>query len=156
MCPYCHGISLTMHGELLSLNGNCPDCLTGHFVYCDEAVSFWGGVDPNSGIIIDKQHPQYGQSLAGKICFFTQLKGSTAAPGILLEWLCSDAAPLLIITREFEPMVYSAYAMKEAIYTNINSYYSWLKNELNLNYLHENTMAKITRSSLLILTNKSI
>ena len=30
-------------------------------------LSFWGGVDPDTGNIIDIHHPNYGECVAGKI-----------------------------------------------------------------------------------------
>ena len=49
------------HGVLL-----VPGAAAGPVVCCDEGLSFWGGVDPDTGRIIDAHHPNHGQDLAGR------------------------------------------------------------------------------------------
>lgn len=59
----------------------------------EEAISFWGGVDCQSGQIIDKNHPQCGANIAGKILILPGTRGSTASPGALLEALVAGVGP---------------------------------------------------------------
>ena len=40
-------------------------------------ISFFGGVDPDSGLIVEKDHELEGQSISGKILVFPTGKGST-------------------------------------------------------------------------------
>ena len=35
----------------------------GEVLHADVGLSFWGGVDPESGIVIDEHHPLRGQSM---------------------------------------------------------------------------------------------
>ena len=44
-----------LHGESIS----------GQILRLDEPLSFWGGLDPSTGEIIDQAHPQAGASMAG-------------------------------------------------------------------------------------------
>ena len=37
----------------------------GDVVVCDEGLSFWGGVDPDTGVIFDIHHPNCGEQLSG-------------------------------------------------------------------------------------------
>ena len=60
-------------------------------------VSFWGGVDPLTGRIIDATHPQHGADITGRIVFSPGLKGSTAGPGALLEAIAAGHAPAALI-----------------------------------------------------------
>lgn len=39
----------------------------GPVIHMAEALSFWGGVDPDTGCVIDVHHPQHGVSLTGAI-----------------------------------------------------------------------------------------
>lgn len=68
----------------------------------DAPLSFWGGVDPESGCIIDRQHPQCGVRVTGRVLVLPGVRGSTAAPGALLELLVSGAGPAALLTRRFE------------------------------------------------------
>ena len=68
-------------------------------------ISLWGGVDPRTGTIIDNRHPQYGQSIAGKILAMKRSIGSSSGSSILLELLQRDIGPLAIILIETDFIV---------------------------------------------------
>jgi predicted aconitase with swiveling domain len=70
-----------------------------------EAISFFGGVDPNTGTVIDKNHQLFNKSVAGKILIFTTGKGSTVGSYVLYQLAKNGAAPIGIICREAEPIV---------------------------------------------------
>ncbi len=72
-------------GQLLSLSAD---------------ISFWGGVDPCSGRIIDTRHPQYGQCMAGKILVMNRSIGSSSGSSVLLELFQRKLAPAGIILAE--------------------------------------------------------
>lgn len=63
----------------------------------DEPLSFWGGVDPESGEIIERRHPQFGQSVAGKIVSMPTGRGSSSASSILAEVLRRGCGPVGIV-----------------------------------------------------------
>ncbi|NNE96801.1 MAG: DUF126 domain-containing protein [Acidimicrobiales bacterium] len=70
------------------------------FVRLDEPLSFWGGFDAATGTIIDRSHPQHGQSLAGKLVAMPGSKGSSGTPGVLGEAIRRGTGPsALIITK---------------------------------------------------------
>ncbi|MEM3953084.1 MAG: DUF126 domain-containing protein, partial [Nitrososphaerota archaeon] len=48
-----------------------------------QPISFLGGVDPETGIVIEKGHELEGRSIAGKILVFPRGKGSTVSSYIL-------------------------------------------------------------------------
>lgn len=60
-------------------------------------ISFWGGVDPRSGTIIDVRHPERGASIAGKVLFIPATVGSSTASTILLELVHCGKAPAAIV-----------------------------------------------------------
>ena len=49
------------------------------------AIGFLGGVDPDSGVVLDPGHPLQGQSIAGKILVFPHGKGSTVGSYTILR-----------------------------------------------------------------------
>jgi predicted aconitase with swiveling domain len=66
----------------------------------DSPLSFWGGVDPASGRIIDQAHPQAGASVAGKIVAMPGSRGSSGTPGVLGESLRRGVGPVgMIVTK---------------------------------------------------------
>ena len=63
-------------------------------------ISFWGGVDPKTGNIIDARHPERGQSIADKILVLPGTIGSSSASAVLLELVHANRAPAAIIMPE--------------------------------------------------------
>ena len=63
-------------------------------------ISFWGGVDPRSGEIIDARHPQRGQSVADMVLALPGTIGSSSASAVLLELVHAGKAPAAILIAE--------------------------------------------------------
>jgi len=70
-----------------------------------EDISLWGGVDPLSGMVIDRRHPQFGESVTGKILAMNRSIGSSSGSSILLELLQRNIGPLGIILIEVDFIV---------------------------------------------------
>jgi hypothetical protein len=68
-------------------------------------ISFYGGVDPNTGIIIEKGHELQGQSVKGKILVFPQGKGSTVGSYTLYRMKKNGVAPAGMINKECETII---------------------------------------------------
>lgn len=68
-------------------------------------ISFYGGVDPNTGVVIEKGHELQGESVKGKILVFPQGKGSTVGSYTLYRMKKNGAAPAGMINRECETIV---------------------------------------------------
>jgi len=60
-------------------------------------ISFWGGVDPRSGRIIDQRHPQCGLGVAGTVLALPGTIGSSSASAVLLELVHAGKAPAAIL-----------------------------------------------------------
>ena len=77
----------------------------GDVVVCNEGVSFWGGVDPDTGVIIDIHHPNCGEQLSGKIVLMPTSRGSCSGSGVLLQLAQNGNAPAALIFRETEDIL---------------------------------------------------
>ena len=62
-------------------------------------LSFWGGVDPSSGAIIDARHPQHGRCIAGTVLALPGTIGSSSSSSVLLELIHKGRAPAALILR---------------------------------------------------------
>ena len=77
----------------------------GEVIKSSEPMSFYGGVDPETGVVAEKDHPLEGKSIKGKILVFPTGKGSTVG-SYTMYWLKkSGAAPKAIINKECETIV---------------------------------------------------
>ncbi len=63
-------------------------------------ISFWGGVDPKTGVISDSRHPQSGESIAGRVLLVPATVGSSSAAAILLELVYAGLAPAAVVLHE--------------------------------------------------------
>ena len=77
----------------------------GEVLKSTEPVSFFGGVDPDTGVVVEKGHPLEGKSVKGKVLVFPTGKGSTVGSYTLYRLKKNNAAPLAIINKECETIV---------------------------------------------------
>jgi len=70
-----------------------------------QPISFYGGVDPNTGVVIEKGHELQGISVKGKILVFPQGKGSTVGSYTLYRLKKNGMAPAGMVNRECETIV---------------------------------------------------
>lgn len=68
-------------------------------------ISFWGGVAPKSGRIIDVRHPQHGETIAGKVLFLPGTIGSSSASAVLLELVHAGLAPAALVLHEADAIL---------------------------------------------------
>jgi predicted aconitase with swiveling domain len=87
---------VTLQGEVL-LPGPAS---TAAALVLTAPISFWGGVDPKSGAIVDPRHPESGQSVAGRVLLVPETIGSSSAAAILLELVHRGQAPAAIVLHQ--------------------------------------------------------
>ena len=89
-----------MKGRMIS-----PGKVKGEAIVSPEPIGFFGGVDPDTGIVIKKGHDLEGKNISGKILVFPTGRGSTVGSYILYRLKKNNVAPLAIINEECEPIV---------------------------------------------------
>lgn len=88
----------------------------GQVLATGQTISFWGGVDPVNGRIIDPRHELYHQSIKGRVLAFPYGKGSAAAPMVLLELAKQGTAPSAIINIETDPLLVAGTIISKHFY----------------------------------------
>lgn len=81
-----------------------------------EPLSLWGGLDPETGDIIDQRHPQWGQNVTGRVLVMPVGKGSSSASSILLEAVRLGKAPAAILLREPDAILALGAAVAREMY----------------------------------------
>lgn len=71
----------------------------------NQPISFYGGVDPETGLVIGKGHEIEGETISGKILVFPYGIGSTVGSYILYRLRKNNKAPAGIINQYCEPIV---------------------------------------------------
>ena len=82
----------------------------------EEPLSFWGGIDPHTGLITDKRHPQWGESIAGRVLMLARTRGSTSSPGALVEAIRLGNGPSKIVIGEADMTIISAAFVARVLY----------------------------------------
>ena len=87
----------TLHGRSI-----CPGQAQGLALVTRMPVSFFGGVDPETGIVLERGHELEGQSIAGRVLIFPTGKGSTVGSYTLYRLKHAGCAPAAILNAECE------------------------------------------------------
>jgi predicted aconitase with swiveling domain len=77
----------------------------GKALVSNEPVSFFGGVNPDTGVIEEEGHPLQGRSVSNKVLVFPRGKGSTVGSYTLYRMKREGTAPVAILNRECETIV---------------------------------------------------
>jgi len=77
----------------------------GKAIVSRQPISFFGGVDPKKGVVIEKDHELYGKTIRGKVLVFPYGKGSTVGSYVLFSLAKHHVAPVAIINLETETIV---------------------------------------------------
>jgi uncharacterized protein len=86
----------------------------GPVVRLAEPLSFWGGFDAETGLIIDRRHPDLGRSLTGRIVVMHAARGSSSGSSVLAEAIRRGTAPaaFVLATRDAILTVGAAVALE--------------------------------------------
>ncbi len=77
----------------------------GEALVSSDGISFYGGVEPETGKVVEKGHPLEGQSVTGKILVFPTGKGSTVGSYTMYDMKKRGTAPAAILNKEIETIV---------------------------------------------------
>lgn len=94
-----------MEAKILRGRPIVPGHCSGLALVSTKPISFLGGVDYNSGIIIEKDHDLKGKSMKGRILCFPHGHGSTAGSYVLYSLAKKGFAPKAIINQRADPVV---------------------------------------------------
>jgi uncharacterized protein len=83
----------------------CPGLASGEVLVLAEPLSFWGGLDPVTGLLIDGHHPQVGANLTGRVLVMPGGRGSSSSSSVLAEAIRRGTAPAAIVLGEADAIV---------------------------------------------------
>ena len=62
-------------------------------LHADVGLSFWGGVEPATGVVIDRTHPLFGECVAGKILCIPNGRGSSTGSQVIESTEIEERGP---------------------------------------------------------------
>ncbi len=82
-----------------------PGKATADAIVSDEPIGFYGGVDIETGIVIERGHPLEGECVTGKVLVFPRGKGSTVGSYVIYGLEKNNVGPVAIVNEETETIV---------------------------------------------------
>jgi predicted aconitase with swiveling domain len=77
----------------------------GEAIVTKDGISFYGGVDPDTGKVVEVGHELEGQSITGKILIFPTGKGSTVGSYTMYRMKKNKTAPAAIINEQIDTII---------------------------------------------------
>ena len=105
--------SITIHAKPI-----IPGSAAGDALVSAEPLSFWGGINPRTGEIIDRRHEKSGRIITGKIFFFPNGRGSSTSSGILMECVRNQTAPAAIVNSSIDAILALGSIVSDELYNN--------------------------------------
>jgi len=76
----------------------------------------WGGLNPKTGEIIDRRHPQAGTIITDTVLVLPWGRGSSSASSVLAEAIRLGTAPCAIVMREPDDIILLGALVAEELY----------------------------------------
>jgi predicted aconitase with swiveling domain len=93
-----------------------PGNANGQTIVSQKPLSFWGGVNPDTGEVIDRRHDCSGRIISGKIFVFPNGKGSSTGSAVLMECMKNGTAPAAIINSKLDAILALGAIIVEILY----------------------------------------
>ncbi|MGH2640396.1 MAG: aconitase X swivel domain-containing protein [Actinomycetota bacterium] len=81
-----------------------------------EPLSFWGGLDPTTGEVVEANHPQRGHVVTGRILVMPSGRGSSSSATVLAESIRLGTAPAGIVLGEADEIIVIGALVADALY----------------------------------------
>jgi len=82
-----------------------PGESVGQVLNLERPLSFWGGVDPETGRVTDVHHPQHGVVVTGRVLVMPTGRGSSSSSSVLLECVRAGTAPVALLVHHVDPIL---------------------------------------------------
>jgi len=105
-----------MPGSTLTGRSLVAGCAQGELLFADVGLSFWGGVDPGTGEVIDRHHPLSGQCLAGRVLAIPGGRGSCTGSSVLMELISNGHAPAALVLAEADEILTLGVLVAQTIF----------------------------------------
>lgn len=105
---------MDLEESVLSGTAHVKGTATGTLVTSDVELSFWGGVNSQTGEVIDRHHPLSGQYLQNTILAIRGGRGSCSGSGVMLELILNNKGPkALLLERRDEILILGVMVAEE-------------------------------------------
>ena len=90
--------------------------IEGEAIVSSMPFGFFGGVNPRTGIIIDKWHDLFDQNIKDKIFIYSEGRGSTVGAAVILELVRTGSAPKAVLFNQSETITVTGGVLAKKLY----------------------------------------
>lgn len=94
-----------------------PGSADGTALVSTEPLSFWGGVCPRTGEVIDRRHELSGANVTGKVFVLPAGRGSSTSSATLMQSIKAGVAPAAIINLSVDPILALGSIVSDELYS---------------------------------------
>ena len=105
--------------QVLKGHAVVPGEARGRVVLSHEPLSFWGGLNPETGEIIDRRHDRSGEIVTDKVFVFPTGKGSSTGSAVLMESVRARTAPAAIVNVTADPILALGAIVADELYGEV-------------------------------------
>jgi len=106
-------------GKILIGKPVVPGSAEGAALVSKEPLSFWGGISPLTGEVIDRRHDRSGSIVTGKVFVFPAGRGSSTSSATLMESMRTGVAPAAIINLSVDPILALGSIVADELYHQV-------------------------------------
>ena len=88
----------------------------GPLLYSDTPLSFWGGVHPATGEVIDRHHPLSGQVITGQVLAIPSGRGSCTGSSVLMEIILNGHGPAALLLEQPDEILVLGAIVAELVF----------------------------------------
>ena len=88
----------------------------GPVLFSDTALSFWGGVQPTTGEVIDRHHPLSGKNITGKVLAIPNGRGSCTGSSVLMEVILNGNGPAALVLEQADEILALGAIVAELVF----------------------------------------
>ena len=88
----------------------------GRLLFSDTPLSFWGGVHPATGEVIDRHHPLSGQIIAGQVLAIPSGRGSCTGSSVLMEIILNGHGPAALVLEQPDEILVLGAIVAELVF----------------------------------------
>jgi predicted aconitase/predicted aconitase with swiveling domain len=105
-----------MNAQIIQGEALTSGLAQGPVLFSDTALSFWGGVQPTTGEVIDRHHPLSGKNITGKVLAIPNGRGSCTGSSVLMEVILNGNGPAALVLEQADEILALGAIVAELVF----------------------------------------
>jgi predicted aconitase with swiveling domain len=89
-------------------------------LHLDEPLNVWGGLDPTTGVIVHRLHPQYGRCITGTVLVLAETRGSGTNAQVVAEAMANGVGPAAVVLGRPDTVLVAGLVIGRELYGQVS------------------------------------